>query len=207
LPIFFHGSEIVIVTFLSGGYLKIPAFFKFIFTKKGFFAMIRCMKINKIFKLAIAIIIPQLFGVIGSLFTVPSIPNWYVNLSKPTFNPPAWIFAPVWTILFIMMGVAAFLIWSAHDKTSERQEKMAAKLALVIFIVQLALNAFWSIIFFGMHNPGGALVEIVFLWLAILATIIAFFKISKPAAWLLVPYILWVSFASFLNFSIWQLNH
>jgi translocator protein len=165
------------------------------------------MELNNFTKLIIAVIIPQVAGAVGSFFTIPSIPSWYAHLTKPTFNPPAWIFAPVWTTLFIFMGVAAFLIWSAYTKASDGQGKKAVKIALIIFIVQLTLNTLWSIIFFGRHNPGGAFIEIIFLWLAILATIISFSKISKPAAWLLVPYLLWVSFAAFLNFSIWQLNH
>lgn len=164
------------------------------------------MKFNKISKLIIAIIVPQLAGGIGSLFTMPSIPTWYANLVKPAINPPAWVFAPVWTTLFLLMGVAAFLVWSSDAKASEGKEKKVIKIALILFIVQLALNVIWSIIFFSLHSPGGAFIEIIFLWLAILATIIAFAKISKLAAWLLVPYILWVSFATYLNFFLWHLN-
>jgi len=155
---------------------------------------------RNLFKLFAAIIVSELAGIIGSFFTTPSIPGWYSALIKPAFNPPSWVFAPVWTALFALMGVSAFLIWR------EGFEKKKVKVAFGIFLGQLILNTFWSIIFFGLHNPGWALVEIVVLWLAILATIIAFAKISKPAAWLLVPYIVWVSFAGFLNYSIWQLN-
>lgn len=151
-------------------------------------------------KLIIAIGVSELAGVIGSIFTTPSISGWYANLVRPEFAPPNWIFAPVWTTLFALMGIAAFLVW----KRGLGDKKV--KIALVIFLVQLILNTFWSIIFFGLHSPGGALIEMIFLWLAILATIIAFAKISKPAAWLLLPYILWVSFAGYLNFSIWMLN-
>lgn len=155
---------------------------------------------KKAIKLIIAIIICELAGVIGSFFTAPAIKGWYVNLARPEFAPPNWVFAPVWTTLFALMGIALFLIWK---KGLNRHE---VKIALAIFFVQLILNILWSIIFFGFQSPFGAVIEIVILWLAILATIIAFHRISKAAAWLLVPYILWVSFAGFLNYSIWQLN-
>ncbi len=158
------------------------------------------MKINNTFKLIISLIIPQLAGGLGSYFTIGSVKDWYPLLVKPALNPPAWVFGPVWTTLFALMGIGAFLVWK---KGLDRRD---VRIALGIFLGQLVLNTLWSIIFFGLHYPGGALVEIIFLWLAILATIIAFAKISKPAAWLLVPYITLVSFAAFLNYSIWQLN-
>jgi len=152
------------------------------------------------YKLVIAIIVSELAGVIGSLFTMPSIPGWYANVTKSALTPPSWVFCPVWTTLYALMGIAAFLVWK---KGWNRRD---VKIALGIFAGQLVLNTLWSIIFFGLHSPGGAFIEIIFLWLVILATIIAFAKISKPAAWLLIPYILWVSFASYLNFMIWMLN-
>jgi tryptophan-rich sensory protein len=151
-------------------------------------------------KLTIAIAVSELAGIIGSVFTAPAIGGWYAGIIKPTWNPPAWVFGPVWTTLFMLMGIAAFLVWR---KGLERRE---VKIALGVFVGQLVLNTLWSIIFFGLHSPGGALIEIAFLWLAILATIIVFAKVSKPAAWLLVPYIAWVSFAGYLNYSIWMLN-
>ncbi|MBI2484130.1 tryptophan-rich sensory protein [Candidatus Uhrbacteria bacterium] len=151
-------------------------------------------------KLIIAIVVSELAGIIGWVFTTPSIAGWYAGLVKPALNPPAWVFGPVWTTLFVLMGVAAFLVWK---KGLDRRD---VKIALGIFVGQLILNTLWSIIFFGLHSPGGALIEIVFLWLAILATIVAFDKISKSAAWLLAPYILWVSFAMYLNYAIWTLN-
>jgi len=157
------------------------------------------MRINNFFKLVIAIVVSELAGVIGSVFTVSAIPTWYAGLVKPALNPPSWVFGPVWTALYALMGIAAFLIWKNHTATSKN-------MAYRFFFIQLILNVVWSIIFFYHHNIGGAFIEIIVLWLAILATIIAFAKISKPAAWLLVPYILWVSFAGYLNFSIWQLN-
>jgi len=158
------------------------------------------MRLNNFLKLVIAIGVSELAGIIGSVFTVSAIPNWYAGLVKPALNPPSWVFGPVWTTLYAFMGVAAFLIWS-FDGAQDKKRR-----ALTIFGVQLFLNAIWSIIFFGLHSPGGALVEIVFLWLAIIWTIIIFYRISKLAAYLLVPYLLWVSFASYLNYSIWALN-
>lgn len=171
------------------------------------------IKINNTFKLVIAIVVSELAGILGSVFTTPSIAglstgsglSWYAGIVKPAINPPAWVFGPVWTTLFALMGIAAFLIWSFYAEASADKKK-GIKIALALFGIQLVLNTLWSIIFFGLHSPGGALIEIIFLWLAILATIIAFAKISKPAAWLLLPYILWVSFASYLNYSIWMLN-
>lgn len=163
------------------------------------------------------IFISELAGVIGSIFTAPAIATWYTVLNKPALNPPAWVFGPAWTTLFALMGIAAFLVWSSfaspsrkaadeQSKASEGQEKRKIKIALILFGVQLVLNTLWSIIFFGLHSLGGALIEIIFLWLAILATIVAFARVSKSAAWLLTPYILWVSFAAYLNYAIWVLN-
>ena len=151
-------------------------------------------------KLILAIIICQAAGLIGALFTRSAIPDWYAFLTKPELAPPNWIFAPVWTTLYLLMGIAAFLVWKRGlDRTDVR-------LALSIFTVQLVLNTLWSIIFFGLRAPGWAFIEIALMWVAILASIIAFSRISKTAAWLLVPYILWVSFAAYLNYSIYILN-
>ncbi|MBI4281690.1 tryptophan-rich sensory protein [Candidatus Uhrbacteria bacterium] len=158
------------------------------------------MKLNNTAKLIIAIGISELAGVIGAVFTTPSIPTWYAGLTKPEFGPPNWIFAPVWTTLFALMGIAMWLVWKRG------LGEPGVKRALIIFDVQLVLNVLWSIIFFGLHNPGAAFAEIIILWLAIFATIIAFAKISRSAAWLLAPYILWVSFAAYLNYAIWMLN-
>lgn len=158
------------------------------------------MKKNSWFSLAVAIIICQLSGIIGSLFTLTAVREWYSTLIRPSFAPPSWVFGPVWTTLFALMGIAAWLVWSKGIK------RRNVKVALGIFLAQLVLNTVWSLLFFGLHSPGGALIEIVFLWAAIAASIIAFAKISKPAAWLLAPYILWVSFAAYLNYSFWILN-
>jgi len=155
---------------------------------------------NNTFKLIVSIVVCELAGVVGSVLTAPSIPTWYAGLEKPTLNPPSWVFAPVWTALFLTMGISAFLVWKRGLGQKE------VKIALSLFVFQLVLNVFWSIIFFGLQNPGLAFLEIIILWFAILATIVVFSKISKLAAWLLIPYILWVSFASYLNYAVWQLN-
>jgi tryptophan-rich sensory protein len=156
------------------------------------------MKINWL-KLIISLILPQLAGIIGSLFTIKSIPIWYAALDKPSFNPPGWIFGPVWITLYIMMGISFYLIWIKNDLPN-------FGLITSVFILQLVLNAFWSIIFFGLHSPFYALIEIVSLWISILICIILFYKVSKISAYLMIPYLLWVSFASILNFYIWKLN-
>ncbi len=127
-------------------------------------------------------------------------PLWYAELVKPALTPPSWVFGPAWTTLYALMGIAAFLVWK------QGWEKKRVKVALGVFGVQLFLNVIWSIIFFGFKSPGWALVDIVLLWLAIVLTLAAFYKVSKPAAYLLLPYILWVSFALYLNYSIWILN-
>lgn len=151
-------------------------------------------------KLIIAIVICELAGIIGSIFTTPYIPTWYAGLIKPSFTPPGWLFGPAWTTLFALMGIALFLVYKKGLKRPN------VKMAVYVFFIQLVLNIIWSIVFFGFQNPGFAFIEIVCLWLTILATILAFAKVSKPAAWLLIPYILWVSFASVLNYTIWVLN-
>lgn len=151
-------------------------------------------------KLFISILIPVLVGAVAGIFTSSAVDGWYAVANKPWFNPPNWIFAPVWTILYIMMGIALFLVWRADaDKTIKQT-------AIILFVFQLALNFAWSFIFFKLQQPGWAFAEIIVMWLLILLTIIWFGKISAAAAWLLVPYISWVSFAAVLNYSIWKLN-
>ena len=165
------------------------------------------MKVNNFFKLVIAIAVSELAGVIGSVFTISAIPNWYTGLVKPALNPPAWVFGPAWTTLYALMGISLFLVWKQHSNILENVRMLRMwKIGIAAFFVQLSLNAVWSIIFFGLQNPGWALIDIAFLWLAIVWTITVFYKISKPAAYLLLPYLLWVSFASYLNYSIWALN-
>ena len=163
------------------------------------------MKFNNFFKLIIAIVVSEAAGIIGSVFTMPSIAGWYAGIVKPALNPPAWVFGPVWTTLYALMGIAAWLVWKQWDQ-GKPSTKLKVKIALAIFGLQLFLNAIWSIIFFGLQNPGWALIDIAALWLAIVWTMVVFYKISKPACYLLVPYLLWVSFASYLNYSIWMLN-
>jgi tryptophan-rich sensory protein len=158
------------------------------------------MKSIDIIKLVVSIIICQLAGFIGAIFTSRSIPIWYASLKKPSFNPPESLFGPVWTALFLLMGISLFLIWQkglTYD---------GVKLALILFGVQLILNILWSILFFGLRSPLAGFIEIIILWVLILMTILAFYKISQVAAILLIPYILWVSFAAILNFSLWRLN-
>ncbi|MDO8516011.1 MAG: TspO/MBR family protein [bacterium] len=158
------------------------------------------VKSRDILKLVIAITASEAAGIIGSVFTVQAIPGWYATLVKPAANPPSWLFGPVWVTLYLLMGIAAFLIW--RKGLVER----GVRLALGVFIANLFFNALWSIIFFGLRSPGAAFIDIVLLWLALASTIVLFYKISKPAAYLLIPYILWVSFAAYLNYSIWILN-
>lgn len=158
------------------------------------------MKIPFSLKVIISLVICELAGIIGSIFTTPAIGEWYSNLIRPTFAPPNWIFAPVWTILFALMGLALALVW---DKGLERKE---VRLAVELFSVQLALNILWSVIFFGLHSLIGSLIEILVLLLFILITTKSFSKVSRPAAYLMLPYILWVSFAVCLNYAFWVLN-
>jgi len=162
------------------------------------------MNLKPLIQLIIAIAIAELAGVIGSFFTVSAIDTWYAGIVKPAWNPPSWVFGPVWVVLYAMMGVAVWLVWRRRDSVSKHG--MTWRWALAMFGVQLVLNALWSIIFFGLHSPGWAFVGIVLLWAAIVGTIGVFWRISKPAALLLIPYVLWVSFAGFLNYTIWDLN-
>lgn len=155
---------------------------------------------NNYYKLFASLFICLLAGFIGSLFTTPAITTWYATLTKPSFNPPNWIFAPVWTTLFILMGLALYLVWSRG--LAERKNKIA----FWLFRIHLLVNIFWSVAFFGLHNPGLAFGIIVVLWLMIAYLITIFYEINKKAGWLLLPYLLWVSFATLLNFAIWRLN-
>jgi benzodiazapine receptor len=155
---------------------------------------------NKYFKLISAVIICEGIGIMGSIFTIPSINSWYVTLNKPFFNPPNFIFGPVWTTLYFLMGVSIFLILEKKIKNKEKNN------LIYLFSLQLFLNFLWTIIFFGMHLALVAFMDIVFLWVVILILIIKSYKFSKSAAFLLVPYILWVSFASLLNLFVALLN-
>ena len=153
-----------------------------------------------IIKLIVSIAACQGAGGIGAIFTTPAITTWYAKLKKPSFTPPNSVFGPVWITLYLMMGISLYIIWEKGTR------KKASRSALKIFAVQLVLNALWSMLFFGLKSPLLAFIGIVFLWTAILLTIRYFHKISRTAAYLLIPYILWVSFAAVLNFSIYYLN-
>jgi len=158
------------------------------------------MSIRDILKLVVSIVACLAAGAIGSVFTRSAIPTWYATLEKPTFAPPNWLFAPVWTLLYIMMGIAAFLVWR------QGLENRQVRIALIVFLIQLVLNALWSVVFFGLESPLYGLIVISVLWVAILVTAIIFFKISRVASVLMWPYLLWVTFAAVLNSSIWLLN-
>lgn len=151
-------------------------------------------------KLITSLVVCQLAGIIGSVFTVSAIPTWYAQLDTPFFNPPSDVFAPVWITLYLLMGISLYIIWSKG--VDSRQ----SKLALILFAIQLVLNSLWSIIFFGSQAPLLAFIEILFLWTAIVLTMVYFYRISRAASYLLIPYILWVSFAAVLNFAIFYLN-
>ena len=153
-----------------------------------------------IFRLLVSILICQLAGVVGSFFTFRSLVEWYAFIRKPPFTPPDSVFGPVWITLFTMMGISLFLVLQKGLKNG------VARGAILIFFMQLALNMLWSIIFFGARFIAGGFVVIIILWLAIFWNIKKFFVISKPAAILLLPYIIWVSFAVILNFSLLILN-
>lgn len=158
---------------------------------------------NKISKLLICLVGCELAGILGTVFTVPAILGWYSTLVKPSFSPPNFIFAPVWIVLYFMMGVSLYLILTKRTKGKIKDKGKA----LNFFYTQLALNVAWSILFFGLHNPLLALVDIVFLWGFIMITICRFYVIDKTASYLLFPYLWWVSFAAILNYNIWLLNH
>lgn len=148
--------------------------------------------------LVVSLSLPFIAGGIGSMFTISSVSRWYVFLDKPVFAPPSWIFGPVWTVLYLLMGIAAFLVWRSKSKYRNR--------ALTLYGSQLVLNALWSVIFFGLRSPGWALIEIAFLWALIILTLRYFFRADRIAGYLFVPYLLWVSFALVLNEAIYRLN-
>lgn len=157
------------------------------------------MTLKNFFQCLGAIILCQAAGLIGTIFTMDAIPTWYANIVRPALNPPSWIFGPVWTLLYTLMGIALYIVWKKRDAIGRKK-------ALTVFGIQLVLNAIWSIIFFGLKETGWAFVDISLMWIFILYTIVVFYKISRPAAYLLLPYIVWVSFAAYLNFAIWRLN-
>ena len=156
---------------------------------------------SKYLRIIYCVAICLVVGYLSSITTQSSINTWYPTLIKPSFNPPNWLFAPVWTLLFIMMGIAAGMIWNQLENQRELVKK-----ALLFFTVQLLLNALWSYLFFGLNNVLLALIEIILLWLVIYETFHIFKKIDKKAAYLFIPYLIWVAFAAVLNGSIYYLN-
>lgn len=156
---------------------------------------------NKITRILTVVVTCLAIGYFSGIATRTALISWYPSLIKPIFNPPNWIFAPVWTLLYIMMGVAAGLVWNRIDFENETVHK-----ALVLFTIQLALNGLWSYLFFGLHNPMLAGIEIIVLWLLIYETYLQFSRINKTAGFLFIPYLVWVSFAAILNGGIWWLN-
>lgn len=155
-------------------------------------------KLKEAGKLVLSVIVCQLAGVLGSLFTMPAIPTWYASLNKPSFAPPGSVIGTVWLILYTLMGISLYLVWTAKKKDEKK--------AIGVFGFQLFLNALWSFLFFGLKSPLYGLICILMMWVAILATIVTFYKIDKKAAYLLVPYLAWISIATLLNYLIWVLN-
>ncbi|HEY1113830.1 MAG TPA: TspO/MBR family protein [Chitinophagaceae bacterium] len=151
-------------------------------------------------KALISLAVPNIVGISAALFTETGESSWYQTIERPEWNPPGWVFGPVWTALYLMMGWAFYLVWKSDAPARLKRP------AMILWTVQLVFNFFWTLIFFGAHEIGWALAEIAALWLLILLTIFAFARISKTAAWLLVPYISWVSFATLLTYTIWRLN-
>jgi tryptophan-rich sensory protein len=151
-------------------------------------------------RLIAAIVLCELVGGLGSVFTIPAINTWYAALSKPAFNPPNWLFGPVWTMLYLIMGVALYLVWERGVS------KKGVAVAMETFGVQLFLNFMWSVLFFGLRSPLYGLIGIAFLFVAILATAAMFFRVSRAAGMLMLPYLAWVAFAALLNFYVFILN-
>jgi benzodiazapine receptor len=158
------------------------------------------MQAKDIFYLVASIVVCQLAGIVGGIFTASSVGTWYAGLTKPSFNPPNWLFSPVWISLYLLMGIALFLVLRKGFGSP------GVRIAVVLFACQLVLNALWSFLFFGLRAPFVAFLEIVLLWLFIVLTTVKFFQVSKTGGILLIPYLLWVSFASVLNFFLWSLN-
>lgn len=155
---------------------------------------------NNIFRFILSIVIVSFAGLIGSIFTNATHNAWYASLAKPSINPPSYIFGPIWIVLYIMVGISLYLFWKNLFK------KRWVKTSIILFFIQLILNSAWSIIFFRINSVKGALIDIIALWFSIIFTIIFFYKISKISAWLLVPYLIWVSFATYLNYLLYILN-
>lgn len=157
------------------------------------------MKLSQILKLLVSILLPLALGAIAGMFTAQSVPEWYATLNQPSFNPPNWIFGPVWTTLYILMGISLFLIWK-QDASKKRN------LAISVFLLQLLLNFAWSFLFFYFNMIGLALLEIVVLWISIVVMMVLFYRIKPLASYINIPYLLWVTFATVLNASYYFLN-
>lgn len=157
------------------------------------------MNKSQIFKLIVSLLLPLGSGAIAGMFTAEAIPEWYASLNRPSFNPPNWVFGPVWTCLYILLGISMFLIWK--QKASKERN-----LAIFVFLIQLILNFGWSFIFFYFNLIGLALLEIILLWISIVIMLVSFYKIKPMAAYINIPYLLWVSFATILNAAYYFLN-
>ena len=158
------------------------------------------VNLRETFRLISSVLIVFIIGSIGTLFTLSKIPTWYASLMKPGWAPPNWLFGPVWTTLYVLIGVSLYLVWR------EGINRRDVQLALIIFSVQLILNLSWSIVFFGFESISGGFILIILLWLSILFNIIFFYRVSKSAGLLLVPYLVWVTIASYLNYAVYILN-
>ncbi|MFH1715650.1 MAG: TspO/MBR family protein [Elusimicrobiota bacterium] len=154
---------------------------------------------NNLIKLILSVLLCQGAGVVGGFITAKTVKTWYVTLNKPSFNPPDWVFGPVWTFLYLCMGVSLYLVWKESDNNVINK-------AVIVFLIQLVLNSLWSILFFGVRSPFLALIDIIFLLIGIALCIILFYNISKLAGYLMMPYFLWVCFAAVLNTSLWLMN-
>jgi benzodiazapine receptor len=158
------------------------------------------MSLKKLLHSIFFVLLCESAGLVGTIATIPAIPTWYAALEKPAFNPPPAVFGPVWTVLYLLMGIAAFLVYEKGWKHKQ------VRVAMILFGMQLVLNTFWSLIFFGLHAPIPAFAEIMLLFGFIILTMRAFFRVRREAGWLLLPYLLWVGFASILNLAIVVLN-
>ncbi len=157
------------------------------------------MSVQNIFKLAASLLLPLSVGALAGMFTSQAVPTWYATLNRPSFSPPNWIFGPVWTILYVLLGISFFLIW-------KQETAKARDLAIKVFLIQMLLNFAWSFLFFYFNLIGAALIEIILLWISIALMIYLFYKIKPFAAYLNIPYLLWVSFAAILNAGYYFLN-
>ncbi len=155
---------------------------------------------TRLLQLLVSLALPLGVGALSGIATSSAVRDWYPGLAKPPFNPPAWVFGPVWTALYLLMGVALYLVWR------EGWQRPEVRHAITLFIAQLALNGLWSVLFFGLRAPGLALVDIAVLWALIAMTVVASWRVAPLAGGLLLPYLAWVSFAAVLNASIWWLN-